>query len=174
MFPRICISLGSSDFDQAIFKRHDFFEFRLDLAEIEDLIPKAKISIATCHSDPKKLIGINSSYIDLDRKSEKIETNALIIRSLHDFEKTPPLDQLLEFIHGEDDSQIKKIACKINSPADTETLLSLHDERDNLVIVGMGDPNFRKLKTKSLWTYASYGLKTAPGQIEFDEMPCLE
>lgn len=166
---RACISLGSRDFDQKIFKEHDFFEFRLDLADLSDLVPLAKESIATNHTNPKALESINSTYVDLDHKAPSIRTNAKIIRSLHDYKKTPSKDELLEFIHQKDDSLIKKIACKVNSPNCFEILYSLFEERDNLVVVPMGDPNYRLTKTRSLWTYVRYGPGTAPGQPQYDE-----
>lgn len=164
---RACISLGSEDFDRSIFQKHDFFEFRLDLADLRNLVPLAKVSIITNHKNPKSLEGVKSTYIDLDHLAPRIETDALVIRSYHDFNKTPPKTELMKFIHEPDDSIIKKVACLVRDEKDFDLLLSLFDERDNLVVIPMGDSKYRWIKTNSLWTYISFGKETAPGQIDF-------
>lgn len=167
---KLCISLGSRDFDKTIFERHELFEFRLDLADLREFLPFAKESIVTDHKDPKSLEGLDATYVDLDHAAPSIQTSSKIIRSFHDHQKTPDKVELLRFIHKNDDSIIKKVACKINKEQDLETLFSLLDERDNLVIIPMGDPKLRLVKTKSLWTYSFFGIATAPGQLSFEEM----
>ena len=185
---RICACIaGDNPVDQlsrAFVQGASLVELRMDLLKdpnIESLIQCSGLPvIATDRKNPKNLIQAikaGCDYIDIDLsnivKKQLIKqarmNNCKVIISLHDYGKTPsslPLDN--------NEGEFLKIATTINSAKDGVQLLHLLDQRDNLIVVGMGE---KGLYTRiiaplmgSFLTYAYVEKATAPGQLNVEGM----
>ena len=105
-------------------------------------------------------------------------TGCTLIISYHNFDETPKKAELLSIIDQcvASKAGIVKLACKVNSPADNSTLLSLYQERQNIVAFGMGPlgkiARLASLKCGAGFTYVASDLGggTAPGQFTVSEM----
>jgi 3-dehydroquinate dehydratase-1 len=95
--------------------------------------------------------------------------------SHHDFQKTPPLDELQRVaaacraVGGD----VAKIATKVLSPADSETLFALlRAQPPETCVIGMGEEQLRvELAARgSLLAYAYLDTPTAPGQPSAGEL----
>jgi len=122
------------------------------------------------------LKSLQARYIDLDHKEEcTVPHGVSVIRSFHDFEKTPSLEELdtrFQALHAQG-ADVVKIATKVQSLRDIVTLLELQRRRDGRkqhVILGMG-PNAHLLRLLSplrnalTYTYLEEGQQSAPGQL---------
>ena len=97
--------------------------------------------------------------------------------SYHDFKKTPPREALAEFItEAQQIGSVIKIATKLNSPADEETLRSLlaQEWRRPLCVIGMG-PKWAhtRITFPKLGSCLAYGYldkPSAPGQMSAAEL----
>ena len=185
---RICACIaGDNPVDQlsrALVQGASLVELRMDLLKypnIESLIQCSGLPvIATDRKNPENLIQAikaGCDYIDIDLsnnvKKQLIKqarmNNCKVIISLHDYEKTP---SSLTLDNNEGD--FLKIATTINSAKDSVQLLSLLNQRGNLIVVGMGE---KGLYTRivaplmgSFLTYAYVEKTTAPGQLNVEDM----
>lgn len=102
----------------------------------------------------------------------------LLIGSYHNFDLTPPEDDMLRIIergfsYGAD---IVKVATRINRPEDIRTLagLCVRFSRDGIVVVGMGEGSLISRvffpMIGSLFSFGSIGKPKAPGQISVIEL----
>lgn len=115
---------------------------------------------------------ILTPVIDAARAARKC-----VVVSFHDFEKTPPLETLESFIIQAKDAgaDIAKVAAWCTSPADLRTLAqhTLKHRDRGLVTIGMGTSGMLSRvffpALGSLFTFASYGEGTAPGQMSLEE-----
>ncbi len=202
----ICISINEVNAEGAIaaLKDIEFAEVRLDKMNVgEEEVKKifslpAKRIIATCRpngrseSERKILliaaINAGAAYVDVeadaeDRYKKEIVDAAKakkckVIISYHNYEKTPPgreLGKMVKqcFASGAD---IAKIACKVNSDADSARLLGLLDTDKKLIVIGMGKKGkITRIVAPLLgseFTFASLanGKGTAEGQMEKGKM----
>jgi 3-dehydroquinate dehydratase-1 len=97
--------------------------------------------------------------------------------SHHDFEKTPPLAELVSIVaKAQQNGAVAKIATTIRSEADVETLRALlgRKRKRPLCVIGMGEAwkqtrvSFPKLG--SCLTYGYLDKPTAPGQVSAAEL----
>ncbi|HXU61343.1 MAG TPA: type I 3-dehydroquinate dehydratase [Polyangia bacterium] len=95
---------------------------------------------------------------------------AKLIVSHHDFQRTPPLDELLRVVDRAQvlaPAAIAKVATAVTSDADRTVLRALLAQRPaRTAVIGMGDDNFRieLAAAGSLLAYGFVGSATAPGQ----------
>lgn len=113
------------------------------------------------------------------------ENACTLIRSFHDYDKTPELNFLKQtilrsFRYGAD---IAKLACKANSEEDVQRIMGIYDSllednhsirADQLILIAMG-PLGREARKTALqkgapFMFASYDEPSAEGQIPFEEM----
>jgi len=125
------------------------------------------------------LKSFQARYVDLDHKEKcQVQHGISVIRSYHDFEKTPSLDELearFEALKAQG-ADIVKIATKVRSLRDIVTLSELQQRRGGRkqhVILGMG-PHAHLLRLLSplrnalTYTYLEEGQQSAPGQPPLD------
>ena len=203
----ICVSLADIDSSQIqlILDREELVELRLDLLDDVDPVrmcsrradvvatmrPKNGLSDSTRLATLKEFVLAGASYIDCEVDAPVSYTRELVdfareydckvILSYHNFVETPPSESLLQIIARARDlgASIVKIACQANGIRDGLRLLSLLEDRSDLVIVGMGE--YGKLARVlspllgGLFTYASVNddRLTAPGQISADKLRAL-
>jgi shikimate kinase len=154
-------------------------ELRLDLIPDADISSLVKMSslpvIATDRKNEDSLIEaieVGCDYVDVEVDSPakeevtaKAKSNGCrVIVSMHDFEKTPE-----SFTFEKGDADIFKISTMVNSLEDCRRLLFLLKERDDLIVIGMGELGvFTRVIAPLLGSYLTYAsiLKgTAPGQL---------
>ncbi len=182
--------------------------------DLQELIETCeKPILVSCHVDPslkgedkfnkweavKDLFGaaIESgvSFLDLDinapvHVSQEIQkgcknSGTRLIRSFHDYEKTPDADFIRQIIlrcfrYGAD---IAKVACKANSEEDVKTLQGFYEtllennqfiKASDLLLISMGglgtEARVDCLKHGAPFTFASYDAPTAEGQLSFEQM----
>ncbi len=104
------------------------------------------------------------------------EQNCELIASAHFLHQTPSLDKLQQCVAQgiEAKAGIVKIATKVNSTNDIDTLLKLlanhSDQNIPLAVMGMGELELASrsriacARAGSVFTFAQHGLPTAPGQ----------
>jgi len=195
----ICVSISDPDqLDDVLGRGFRMVEFRFDLfsaspSELFRALPEDVRSVATCrpgpYSDPERTallldcIGLGASYIDLELDAREAVSERLleaaenstcdVIISHHDFESTPPFEELKElldkcFSQGAD---VAKIATQVSGQEDLIHLMSLHSLPGRKVILGMGEKGrISRVMGPFLgseFTFASPagGNETAPGQI---------
>ncbi len=136
-----------------------------------------------------------ASFVDLDLNapahvSQEIQkkcknSGTRLIRSLHDYEKTPDTTLIRQailrcFRYGAD---IAKIACKANSAEDVARLQGFYEtllednraiQASQLVLISMGELGSQArvdcLRYGAPFTFASYDEPTAEGQLNFEQM----
>jgi 3-dehydroquinate dehydratase/shikimate dehydrogenase len=100
-----------------------------------------------------------------------------LIRSHHDFQRTPPRLTALARSLASSGASATKIATHCHSYRDALRVLSLCRGRDNLIAVPMGEVGLPlrvlALRAGSALAYAAAGEKTAPGQLTLEEMKLL-
>jgi 3-dehydroquinate dehydratase-1 len=122
-----------------------------------------------------------TEYIDIELQNKVehiksiVETGVKTIISYHDFEKTPPLPQMLNIVKEElKIGDIAKIAVKGNTLEDTIDVLAILSKCDNTIAISMGDlGSYTRViasKFKAPITFAASDDVTAPGQIDFETM----
>jgi 3-dehydroquinate dehydratase-1 len=201
----ICISIGNMSFEECceLVCREEFVELRLDLlkltrTQLKEVMALPGKKIITCrqgdYTDNERLdlfseaIVCGVDFIDLELEmpgqmrqtiiAQARSSDCQVIVSHHDYSGTPDKENLQDLIKTcmEASADIVKLACQVNEPTDNIRLLSLYDENENLVIIGMG-----KLGTITriagpllggLFTFASPGLEkeTAAGQLTKDSL----
>lgn len=185
---RVCACIAGSNPDKQIQRAVELgaslVELRLDLIQNPDIYALVQMSglpvIATDRKNKDNLIKAIEAGCDLvdieiesPEKEQIIEkarqSNCRAIVSMHNFKKTP---KNLEVEKGNAD--ILKVATKTNSAEDCRRLLSLLNDRDDLIVVGIG-----KLGTYtrvvapllgSYLTYASINKPLAQGQLTLRAM----
>ncbi|MBN1501242.1 MAG: type I 3-dehydroquinate dehydratase [Spirochaetes bacterium] len=201
----ICVAAAdcSIDFIKKLAAEHEMIELRFDLLDISDADVREIVSInsniiATCRpekiSDPdririlKNAIDAGVKYVDVEIDSSDDFKNQIctyakskqvkIIISYHNYEKTPlkrELEEIVEWSH-ENNADICKIACMINSTSDAARILSMYDYEKSVVAIGMGElgkiTRIAAVKLGAPFTFAGISdvNKTAPGQISSEKL----
>ena len=201
----ICISLGDMSFEECRnhVLSEDFVELRLDLLQLstdqlEQVLTMPGKKIVTCrqgdYSDDERmgffLTALNKEvdYIDLElempgKMREKIISRARskgcrVIISHHNYNFTASVGELRQMVQAcrAAGADVVKLACQVNEPADNIRLLSLCDEKEQLVIVGMGPlgviTRVAGPLLGALFTYAApkKEMETATGQLTKDAL----
>ena len=100
------------------------------------------------------------------------------IISFHDFEKTPPIDDLLSIVKEEKSfGDIAKIAVMPMNLEDTISILAIMSRCDNTIAISMGElGSYTRViasKFNAPITFATGGDVTAPGQIDIETMKLM-
>lgn len=181
---------------RAFYAKADIFEIHVDkmkvkgdLAVIKSNFKKPFIAKTISLDLMKRAIIANFDYADLTHDfTEDMELKNLIknkktkiIRSFHDFEKTPTKDELIKILEDLDKrgADLLKISTQVLKDSDNDILLSLLEEekyKNRLIITGMGDLARRTrieapLKG-SVFFYAPLDTQqsSAEGQLTIDEL----
>lgn len=127
-------------------------------------------------------------YIDIELKTDSGLRNYVLnkchdngvktILSFHDFEKTPPIDDLLEIVKEEKLlGDIAKIAVMPNNLEDTISVLALMSRCEDTIAISMGEigsyTRVMASKFNAPITFATGGDVTAPGQIDIETMKLM-
>lgn len=157
----------------------DLLEVRGDITPSVPAFESPLPLIVTPRGHYELLESLSARYVDLDHKEEcQMPHKVSVIRSFHDFEKTPSLKELdacFQSLHAQK-ADIVKIATKVRSFRDIVTLSELQQRRDGRkqhVILGMG-PRAHLLRLLSplrnalTYTYLEEGQQSAPGQLPLD------
>ena len=127
-------------------------------------------------------------YIDIDLQTDSClrkcllgeceEKNIKTIISFHDFEKTPPIDDLIEIVNEEKlFGDIAKIAVMPKCLKDTISVLTIMSSCNNTIAISMGElGSYTRLmasKFNAPITFATAGDMTAPGQINIEIMELI-
>lgn len=159
-------------------------ELRLDLIPNPDVSSLVQMSglpvIATDRKNKNNLINAiedGCDFVDVETESpekekviEKAKSNdCKVIASMHDFEKTPE-----NFSFNKGKADMFKIAAKVNSIEDCKRLLNLLKNRNDLIVIGMGElGTFTRIVAPlfgSYLTYASIDQSIVPGQLSLETM----
>jgi shikimate kinase len=189
-FVRICGCISGrkahKDIRTAIENGASMVELRLDLISnpnIRSLVKTSSVPvIATDRKNKENLkeaIRAGCDFVDIEIDSSQREgiirlareRGCKVIVSFHDFEGVP--DAFPEKCGAD----LLKIAVTVNSTEDLKKLMALHNQREDVIIVGMG-PRGIPLRVfspllGSYLTYCSIGEKTAPGQLSLKTMKKL-
>ena len=108
---------------------------------------------------------------DSNLMNKVIKASKSTIISYHDFEKTPPVDILLEVVSRENKlGDIAKFAVMPNNISDTLVVLNVLSQVENTVGISMGDIGKYTRIVAPLFgspiTFASLNSKSAPGQLD--------
>lgn len=125
-------------------------------------------------------------FSDKDKADKVIETSKKngikVIMSSHDFEKTPPVDEMIKRYKAmqERGSDIIKLAVMPHNSGDVDKLMNvvsiMYNEYADVPVVGisMGELGRRTrvdgYKYGSYITFATIGKASAPGQVSVDEL----
>ncbi|KZX14107.1 type I 3-dehydroquinate dehydratase [Methanobrevibacter filiformis] len=125
-----------------------------------------------------------AKYVDIELKTDKkhidsiVKTGVKTIISFHDFEKTPPIEKMLEIVEKEKKiGDIAKIAVMPQTLEDTLDVLAILSHFDNTIAISMGQlGSYTRViapKFKAPITFAASDDVTAPGQIDIETMKVL-
>lgn len=204
----ICVSISDVSYELAseYARRYSFVEFRMEtlaisMEEAATLFSVAEKSVATCRprigkENRRKLLletaldnGADFVDIEIDAKDHILEemgktvrkSGAELIVSYHNFEETPDETKLIEVYAKarEQNADIVKIACSVNSQKDNIRLLSLCVRYPSVLAIGMG--KLGRLSRVlapimgSPFTFACPDDQspTAPGQLPYKRMKQL-
>ncbi|MCK4765156.1 MAG: type I 3-dehydroquinate dehydratase [Candidatus Aminicenantes bacterium] len=201
----ICISIADVDFEEcsAALQDVEMAEIRLDRLNLSDQQVReifslpcrtiathrpGKISAAEREASLIGAIECGAAYVDIEIEAGDSFKKAVIVTarqkgckiifSYHDFEKTPPADELAAIAANCFDGgcDIAKIACLTHSEADSARILSLYDSpaaaQGKILALGMGEKGrITRVAAPLLgapFTFAALGAgrETAPGQID--------
>lgn len=123
-------------------------------------------------------------YVDIELQSDDeyikqiTNTSAKTIVSYHDFNKTPPLNDLLYIVEKEKElADIAKVAVMPKELEDTLTILAILSRCDNTVAISMGElgsyTRVMASKFNAPITFAAGSDVTAPGQLDIETMKIL-
>lgn len=155
----------------------DLVEIRADLTpDIQPFISLLPMIVSPRGTGIRLMTSLRPAYVDLQLGEEmSVSPGMKIIRSFHDFEKTPELLNLLPLMEKMRDTKadIIKIATKINSYRDLHTLDLLRDgfpAEQGRCILGMGlkahlSRLLSPLKNTLTYTYLEEGEQSASGQV---------
>lgn len=201
----ICVAISDKNVKNclATLKNVEMAEIRLDLTEydlneIETVFKNHSNLVATCREGKysneerkeklKKAIASGAKYVDIEVESEKEyrselvryakNRNCEVIISYHNFEETPPENELKEIVdvcnsYGAD---IVKITTMSHGKKDNANLLELFNTDSRIVALGMGEKGkITRIIAPFLgseFTFAAtdQGEPTAPGQITYQEL----
>lgn len=201
----MCISLASQSFEECMraVGKVKFAELRIDLLNITEeqlktLCSIKHLTIATCRpgkyddNKRKELLKIamdaGAGYVDIEYEStteyrEELvnyakSRNAVVIISYHNFDTTPPKEELNAIIAqsiawGADKV---KLATMANNAQDNARILSLYAEHSDIIAFCMGKQGvITRVAAPALgadFTFVAYSRKdaTAPGQLTIGEM----
>jgi len=166
---KVCTTYGSAI---PLRKGAEMHEIRLD---VFDSIPEGvgnESLVTLCGKDPSEVPTTFGGLVDVGERD--IETVQRRIRSFHDFERTPPADEIVRML-SEGDQYISKGAFKASSFTDLYSLLEASKRLDRRhVLLGMGEIGMvTRLRQKVLlneFTFGYEGIPTAPGQFSAEEM----
>jgi len=203
----ICVSLNERSVESTIesLKKEYFFEVRLDLIEDltigglkEILSVNKKIIVAFRPGKVEERLRIeylltamdmSVEFIDIELESDpkiikeivdkRVKTKVII--SHHDFKKTPSYEDILLIVGKCEElgADLIKIATYIKKKDDNITLLKLLEDRNNVIVSGMGElgkiSRVLSVPLGSPFTYVSVSKEkeTANGQIEHIRMEKL-
>jgi 3-dehydroquinate dehydratase-1 len=199
----ICISVGNIELIAKVNElKPELIEVRYDLinelpADINVVLDEDIKQIATCrpgrHSDVQRIailksaLDLGAAYIDIEIESESSYLTELrdyaslkdcdVIISYHNYESTPPLDELKSILSEcyEKGAKLAKIACMAICEEDSVRLLSLYDSEGRKVILGMGEAGkITRIKATDRgaeFTFVSVdnNESTAPGQLTYED-----
>jgi len=201
----ICVCLSETNFHKCyeLTKKFDLSEIRLDLtgfkkAEIEKIFSSGAKLIATCRpgqvSDNdrkellKKAIFSGAAYVDVEFETDfgfkqdiiaaAVSKKCDVIISYHNFEYTPPREQLKIIANQCFDmgANVAKISCMVQKPEDNASLLSLYEPGKRIVSFGMGElGKISRIAAAFMgaeFTFASATDESAtgPGQISYTKL----
>ncbi|MBZ9570241.1 type I 3-dehydroquinate dehydratase [Methanobrevibacter sp. TMH8] len=127
-------------------------------------------------------------YIDIELQTDSCLRNYILgkcedvgvktIISFHDFEKTPPVDDLLEIVKKERSlGDVAKIAVMPKNLEDTISVLAIMSRCENTIAISMGElgsyTRVMASKFNAPITFATGGDVTAPGQIDIETMKLM-
>jgi 3-dehydroquinate dehydratase-1 len=121
----------------------------------------------------------HSEYVDIELETEPnlrsnvIESSNCSIISFHDFQKTPPLNELLDIVKIEKElGDIAKFAVMPQNMEDTLTVLQVLSKYPQTIGISMGDMGKYTRVASSLFgapiTFASGLVANAPGQLDIE------
>lgn len=110
---------------------------------------------------------------DEKMRDEVIKASKSTIISYHDFQKTPPFEELLDIVKKEKEiGNIAKFAVMPNDYKDTLTVLNVLSEVQNTIGIAMGDlGKYTRIVAPifgSPITFASIDRESAPGQLDIN------
>lgn len=122
-----------------------------------------------------------AEYVDIELQTELkyinsiLETGVKTIVSYHNFEKTPPLNEMFKVVEEEHKiGDIAKIAVTAKTLEDTIDVLAILSKFNNVIAISMGElGSYTRViasKFKAPITFAASDNVTAPGQIDFETM----
>lgn len=177
----------------------DILELRIDALEnptannIEKLVMEINFPLIVTNRTPKEgglfkggeekrieiLVSASSGaeYVDIELQTDEVYLSRLLeldtktIISFHDFEKTPPQNELLDIVKKEKElGDIAKFAVMPQKMEDTITVLNILNQEKNTVGISMGEMGkYTRLVAPlfgSPFTFASAGSSSAPGQLD--------
>ncbi|MFH0851760.1 MAG: type I 3-dehydroquinate dehydratase [Candidatus Peregrinibacteria bacterium] len=154
----------------------DLLEIRGDITPSVPAFASPLPLIVTPREHYELLESLKAQYIDLDYKEEcTVPHGVTVIRSFHDFEKTPSIGELsarFEALQGQN-ADIVKIATTVRTMADIVALSELQKSRSDHgrhIILGMGQRAhllrlLSPLRNALTYTYIGDGQQSAPGQL---------
>lgn len=203
----ICASIKNKTLAQieAVLEKVEMAEIRLDLCELDDeqiqqLFCSDTPLIATCRAvdgnfrETERKLGLaieaGAHYVDLEIEAPKSVSKRLadacaqwgtvMIRSYHNFECTPSLDDLREIADRcrHHDGQVVKIVTTATSEEDAKRVGELYKyyTAESLVAFAMGEKGAQSrldcLSNGAPFSYAALDKDecTAPGQYDYDSM----
>ena len=161
------VTLPASASDPQVFANQakgmgaDLVEIRGDITpEVPDFKSPLPL-IVTPRGQYELLFHIKPEFIDLDINEElDYPEGSKIIRSFHDFDKTPPLEDLIKtFNEMSQRADIIKIAVKINSFGDIQILNDLYDKFPRTLLSFVKDGKHMQVykeRYKVLWCFFCY------------------
>ena len=200
-----CVSIGIKDFKKAlkVIDKYDMAEIRLDLCEFDRRQVKKIFSshnnlIATYRkgressdyrdSIIKTAIAHGAKWLDLDMQYNDREYivelkdfcsgyDTKLILSVHNYQETPPIEKITEYIKKANDlkADMIKLVFYSNSEEDNELILSLYKTNTNIVAFNMGEKGKitrgKSLELGAPFTYVALDDDaTAPGQMTIDQI----
>ena len=204
----ICVSLAEKTVQdcQKVLEGIEFAEIRLDRmktvpSEVEKLFGSHPKLMATCRPGPYRremrlkllstAIAAGASYVDIEVDADAEYTRAVlaatkknrcrVIVSYHNTKGTPGKSELKSILRACFDSggDLAKIACHVREEKENVRLLSLLEDDENVLVIGLGQ---KGRKTRILapllgspFTYASLskGKETAEGQLDWKTLKNL-
>ncbi len=204
----ICVALSETDFEKCfeLSKKFELCEIRLDLtkfdlSQVKKIFSSGTKLIATCRPGAiseesrkeilKSAIIAGAAYVDVEFETDfgfkqeiistAVSNKCDVIISYHNFEFTPPREQLKIIASQSFDmgANVAKIACMVNRPEDNAALLSVYELGKRIVSVGMGEiGKISRIAAPFLgaeFTFASASdeFATAPGQLSYTKLKTI-
>ncbi len=169
---RVCTTYGS---DIPLRKGSEMHEIRLD---VFSTIPKdisGETVLTLCGKDVSEVPDWFEGLVDVGFSD--VKTVHRKIKSLHDFDRTPSADEIVDRL-SEGDQEISKGAFMASSFRDLSSILEAsRGLRRKHVLLGMGEigeiTRIRQNALSNEFTFGYEGTSTAPGQLSADEMESL-